>query len=319
MKLRWLCVLIGAISPTVGLAQQPPSSGQPPSQPPSLDQRCPIPFTVGRTALNAEAYARVTSQIADNLPTGAVTSPTLTAFYTNVRRIIAGEAVQALQTLRNSYFCRLRASLPPAKLPHLQLMEKELIRQTAVVFLQSNFTDASTVGALYDQLEARADTPLVGWADIALANRVTRDEVYAAIGTPNFTSQSEERVGLELAIGQVAAGACLGTLHASLAAVDSATLVTLSNLRQAMGDLVDEPARFAAYSTLATGAQATFQPGTTAQVTAQIAGANPAARGQIQSCMRTASATIIQNVTQTVPVNNSKPQSQSSAVQPTAI
>ena len=156
-----------------------------------------------------------------------------------------------------------------------------------------------------------------GWANIAPANRVTRNEVYAAIGAPNFTTQTEERAGLELAIGRVAAGACLGTLRASLAAVDSATLVTLSNLRQAMGDLVEEPTRFAAYSTLATGAQAAFQPGTTSQVTAQIAGANPAARGQIQSCMRTASATIIQNVSQSTTVNDAQAQPQPSASRPT--
>ena len=122
MKLRSLCIFIFAISPTGGLAQEPPGSAQISTQQQSLNQRCPIPFTVGRTALTGEAYARVTSQIADNLPTGAVTSPTLTAYYSNVRRIIAGETVQALQALRDSYFCRLRASLPLAKHPHLQVM-----------------------------------------------------------------------------------------------------------------------------------------------------------------------------------------------------
>lgn len=267
-----------------------------------LDERCPIPYTVARQSNVLEAYARVSLKISSALPvSNSVTNANLTAFRSEFQSIIAGEAQQAIGAVRSAYICRLKNSLPENKHAYIDLMESEMSRMTVGLFLQSNFADFNATNALFDQLEARAEEALPRWDAIPVADRVTRAEVEAAIGTPDFTSRIDTRTGFEANIGSAASvGACKGTVQATLAAVDNSTIAALANLKAILGNLAADGSRFVAYSDLATAASGVFQPGTAAQISSQIAGANGAARTQAQSCMNTVSATVIQNISQSV-------------------
>lgn len=287
MRVYFFGAVIGLCLSTPALAQEQ-----------ALDERCPIPYVVGQQSTIAEAYARVTGAIATALPVGNLNSPTLNAFYSNVRSIVAGEAQQALGDVRSAYICRLRATLPESKHAHIALMERELSRMTVGLFLQNNFADFTATNTLFDQLEERAGEALPAWQEIPPADRVTRAEVMAAIGNPDFRSRSETHSGIEATVGQFGAGVCLGTVRATLAAVDNSTIAAMANLGEIMGNLTEDATRFAAYSRLAEAASAVFQPGTSAQIGGQIASANAANRARAQSCMQQASTTVIQNINQ---------------------
>jgi hypothetical protein len=287
MRIHLAGLLVGLFFCTPAVAQQQ-----------TLDQRCPIPYTVGQQSKTAEAYARVTGQIGNALPIGNLSNPSLTAFYSQVRAIIAGEAQQALGDVRVAYICRLRTTLPQNKHAHIALIDKELTRVTLGIFLQSNFADFNTTIAMTDALEARAAEGLPDWQAIPAANRVTRAEVAAAIGNPDFRSRIETRQGIEAVAGPVGGGVCLATVRATLGTLDNSAIGAMANLAEIMGNLTEEETRIAAYLRLAEAASGVFQPGASAQIGGQISAANAANRTQAQSCMQRTSATVIQNITQ---------------------
>jgi hypothetical protein len=250
----------------------------------SLDQDCPIPYTAARQDLLADAYVSLAAKIAKAFPEGNLSSAALSAYYSEVRRIISGEAVQGFHKVAEAYACRLRKKLPINKHAYINAVLAEVKLATAATMLPSNFETPSSVTAAYDWASERVASPPTTLKSAAAADRFTSAEALVILGSPNFTSTKATRAGIEAKFPGGGAGACVGTLRASLSTFDNATLTGLADLGQIFANMAEEVYRPAAYTQLLTHAQGVMAPGASAQIGAQVnATANKSALG---TCLR---------------------------------
>jgi hypothetical protein len=278
--MRNVCVGLGLA--TAALTLVTPAEAQ--VTPAELNRRCPIPYTVGRQEVLAEAYARVSGAVATGLPVvGTLTNPQLNAMYSNVRSVIAGETMQAWSSVRSQYLCRLLATLPANKHDHAKALIEEAFFFTTVMRGMDWSSPEGTVAALEFRTE-RLSKPIPTLDEIPAANQITPAEIYAAIGSPNFVSRDETRRSIEAHIGPADLGACSGVIRASLASVDNATLASLGEQHNILVNLISRSTRAVAYSRILTDMQTIFAPVAGNQLTAAVR--NAPDRQRLQTCLR---------------------------------
>ena len=277
-KFTWLLGAAMMVSATFGASEARAQDDEP-----TLDERCPIPFTVERKQTLVQAYVELTNKIGTalplDLPPGA-----LEAYYTNVRSLIAGEALQSLAQLRAAYVCRLKAELPENKHKHIDLLAREVGRASSIAFLNGNFASREDLAATYEFFDGLIESPPAALTRIPVANRVTSDEILAVLGNPNFQLRSETRMGIEANFGVVRGGVCKGVVRATLAALDNATISALAAHGKVMADFADDDMRAVSYDQLVTDGQSIYYPGALTQIGAQL-NAPGTAREEMRSCL----------------------------------
>lgn len=266
-----------------------------------LDSKCPIPYTVEKQQTIAQAYLAISNKIGNALPIDTPAGA-LEAFYGNVRTIVAGEALQALSDVRAAYVCRLKATLPENKHAHLNAITREVARITAQAFLPNNWNSMTTVGDTYDYVDGRIASPPASLKNIPTADRITSAEILTIIGNPNFKKRSETRLGIEATFANISGGACLGTVRASLATLDNASIAALAAHHTVLADAAEDALRPVAYERILTDAQSIFAPGATTQIAAQINAANN--KTKLKSCLLEGSETPTIVVDQDIQQNN---------------
>lgn len=277
-----------------------PALAQNEQEAPNLDALCPVPYTVERQQTIAQAYVELTSKIGTALPVD-LPEGALDAYYDNVRSIIAGEALQALADVRAAYVCRLKVVLPENKHKHIDAIAREVSRVTAQAFLPDNYGSIEKVGIAYDYIDSRSAAPLASFAQITAQDRVTSEEILAVLGSQNFQERSQTRMGIEARFGAIGVGGCLGTVRASLATLDNASIAALAAQAEVLSNVAEDDLRYSAYERILLDGQSIFAPGTTTQIAAQMGVQGD--REALRSCLIEGSEEAPQVINQTIEQN----------------
>lgn len=252
--------------------------------PADLDRSCPIPYTVQQQELLGEAYISLTAKIAAILPDNNTTA-SLNGFYSQVRRLVSGHAIQGFNAVSDAYACRLKKKFPTSKHAYIDAVLAEVKRATRQAMLPTNFESPESVGMISDFFDARLANPPASLTSIPVEKRLTSKEVLAALGTPNFQLIEGTRKGVEAKVPSigVGVGACLGTVKASLSTFDGTTLSGLGNYNEIFANMADPEFRSGAYDKILTHAQAVLTPSPSDPLVAAVRAAPD--QGRLKTCM----------------------------------
>lgn len=250
----------------------------------------PVPYTVANQQKLAEAYVRMSSKIANALPDTPVAGTGLQAVYSNVRQIIAGEAVQGFADVDQAYSCMLKAAYPANKHAFIDALFTEVARANFLAFNAANFETLASNGEAFDAFVERADHPPEALSAIVSANRLSEAEIRAVLKAPNFQSVSTTTYGIVARIQATSFGGCFGTVKATLSTFDNATIAALGSYASIIADIADKAKAKPAYLRILANGKAIYAPGATTQIATNIASAG-VNRPALKTCFAEAGAT----------------------------
>src|SRR5690606_13496949 len=107
-----------------------------------------------------------------------------------LRSIAAGESLQAVMDVTDAYVVCLKARYPN-KVAHIRAIAAEYNRMSSRASVQSALTSPEGFDGLESYAKERANEALPELDSIPVEQRLTEQEITAALGKPNYQSRVE--------------------------------------------------------------------------------------------------------------------------------